>query len=69
MLERCACAAEPRLACDMGLVEGGREARRIGDPSQGLSPCVFMGGRQDHAVHVENDGGESSRRGEYCWHA
>ena len=60
MLERRACAAEPRLACYMGLIEFGREAGGIGDPPQGLAPRMFMGGGQDDPVHVENDRGKGS---------
>ena len=69
LLQHRAGAAEARLACDMGLIDLGGEARRIGDAQQRLPPGAFVRRVDENAVHVEDDGGERSRGGEVCWHA
>ena len=68
LFQRGARPTETRFARDVRLIDLGREARRIGKPLQRLPPRTLMGRIDKDAVHVEDDGGESSVGSRSCWH-
>src|SRR6202044_2851441 len=68
LFQRGARPTETRFARDVRLIDLGREARGIGKPLQRLPPGTLRGRIDEDAVHVENDGGESSVGSGSCWH-